>query len=176
MDFLGNLSDDRRKEYRDFVDRYDQGPPYDSITEEEALNRYREVVSELSGEDYRHSAREAIARMTSEERVEIGRQLRDLSLQRGYVFPDRDAEGQDERLQDPDYLAQMTEAIHREHPELISSLIGDGGAGLMGGMMGGGMTGGEGASGEGGMLGNPIAKAAIIGITAATVKRVMEGS
>jgi hypothetical protein len=45
----------------------------------------------------------------------------------------------------------------------------------MGGMMGGGMTGGMGASGGGGMLGNPVAKAAVAGIAAMAVKKMMGG-
>lgn len=37
-------------ELLDFADRYEWGAPYDDIFEEEAVGRYLEVISELSGE------------------------------------------------------------------------------------------------------------------------------
>jgi hypothetical protein len=143
-------------------------------------NRYREVAPNLSEEDYRLSAREAFARMSPEERMEFGRLLREESQQQGHGdFIDRDHDGQDDRFQDPDYLAGMTSRMHREQPDLLGSILGGvmggGGGGLMGGMMGGGMTGGRGASGEGGMLGNPVAKAAVAGIAAMAAKKMMGG-
>ncbi len=181
MDFLGNLMGrDDRQEYRDFTERYDEGAPYDRISDEEAANRYREVAPNLSEDDYRLSAREAFERMSPEERVEFGRMLREEAQQRGHdEFVDRDHDGQDDRFQDPEYLAGVTSSMHRREPDLMSSLLssamGSGGGGLMGGMMGGGMTGGHGASGGGGMLGNPVAKAALAGIAATAAKKMMGG-
>ena len=100
------------------------------------------------------------------ERVELGKQLRDHSLRQGYEFPN-DGEA---RFEDPDYLARLARRMRRYRPDLLQGLVGDGGAGLVGGMMGEGMTGGEGASGDGGMIGNPIAKAALAGIAAMAQK------
>lgn len=173
--FKSPLDGDRREELRDFANRYERGAPYDDISEEEAVSRYREVVPELSSEDYRQSAREAFSRMEPEERAELGKQLRDQSLQQGYDFPDLNIDEGADRFQDPDYLAQLTARMRREHPDLLEGLIEDGGAGFVGGMMGEGMTGGEGAAGDGGMLGNPVAKAALAGIAAIGVKRMVNG-
>ena len=77
MDFLNNLmgGGDRRNEYRDFTNRYDEGAPYDGISDEEARDRYRDVAPNLSEEDYRLSSREAFAHMSPEERMEFGRLL-----------------------------------------------------------------------------------------------------
>lgn len=182
MDFLGNLmgGGDRRQEYQDFTNRYDEGPPYDRISDEEAANRYREVAPNLLEDDYRLSAREAFERMSPEERREFGRMLREEAQERGHGdFIDQDHDGQDDRFQDPDYLAGVTSSMHRREPDLMSSLLGGamggGGGGLMGGMMGSGMTGGMGASGGGGMLGNPVAKAAVAGIAAMAAKKMMGG-
>ena len=184
MDFLNTLmgGGDRREEYRDFTRRYDEGAPYERISDEEAANRYGEVAPSLSEEDYWLSAREAFERMAPEERMEFGRMLREESRQRGYGdFVDRDQDGRDDRLQDPDYLAGVTSRMHREQPDLLGSLMGSamggGGGGLLGGMMGGGASGGgRGASGGGGgMLGNPAAKAAVAGIAAMAAKRMMGG-
>ena len=42
MDMLGG---ERRGEYEDFVNRYEQGEPWDAIDDDEAVNRYDEVSS-----------------------------------------------------------------------------------------------------------------------------------
>ena len=182
MDFLGNMmgGGDRREEYRDFTNRYDEGAPYERISDEEAARRYREVAPNLPEDEYRLSAREAFERMSPEERMELGRMLREETQQRGHGdFIDRDHDGRDDRFQDPDYLAGVTSRMHQREPDLLGSLLGgamgSGGGGLMGGMMGGGMTGGHGASGGGGMLGNPVAKAAVAGIAAMAAKKMMGG-
>ena len=178
MDFLRNIAGDamRSQQYRDFADRYDRGAPYEDISDDEARDRYREVSSGLSEEDYRLSAREAFARMSPEEREEFGRLLREQAHQQGHGdFVDRDHDGRDDRFQDPDYLASVTGRMHREQPDLLGSLMsnvlggGGGGGGLVGGMLGGEGTRG----GGGGMLGNPVAKAAMAGIAAMAAKRMM---
>ena len=52
MDFLSNLmggsGGDRREEYRDFADRYDQGAPYDNISADETQRHYQEIAPNLS--------------------------------------------------------------------------------------------------------------------------------
>jgi hypothetical protein len=176
MDLFRNPLDDRREELRNFADRYERGAPYDDISEEEAVSRYREVVPELSGEDYRSSARETFSRMEPEERAELGKQLRDQSLQQGYDFPEPNAYDREDPFRDPDYLTELTTQMRHEHPDLLEELIGDGGAGLVGGMMSEGITGGEGVASDGGMLGNPVAKAALAGIAAIGFKRMVDGN
>ena len=174
MDFLSNLrSGERREEYKDFAERYDRGAPYDDISEEETIDRYREVAPELSEEDYLDAAREAFSRLAPEERLEFGRQLREESLQQGCDLPGGDADDEYDRFEDPDYLARVTGRVHREQPELLESLLIGGGDGLMGGMMGDGIAGGEGASGGDPMTDNLVVKAVLAGIVASAVKRTM---
>jgi hypothetical protein len=186
MDFLSNLmgggGEGRREEYRDFANRYDEGAPYDRISDEEAVNRYREVAPNLSEDEYRESAREAFSRMAPEERMQFGQQFRGYAHEQGYGdFIDRDHDGQDDRFQDPDYLAGMTGRMHAQQPDLMGNLmggmLGGGMGGGLGSMMGGGsggMMGGlSGGSMGGGMGGNPMAKAAMAGIAAMAVKRMM---
>ena len=162
-------------EHRDFVERYDKGmPPYDDISDEEALDRYREVVVGLSEVDYQRAALEAFSRMAPEERAKLGRQLRDQSYQQGLGFPGQSAE--ENRFEDPQLLARVTARANREHPELLESLLKSGSADLVGGAMGDGIAGGAGVSGgEGGMTSNPVAKVALVGIAAALVRRSING-
>ena len=37
-----------RDDYQDFLNRYDQGPPYAGISDDEAIGRYQQVAPELS--------------------------------------------------------------------------------------------------------------------------------
>jgi hypothetical protein len=166
---------DSLDKHRDFVERYDRGtPPYDDISDEEALDRYREAVAGRSEADFLASAQEAFSRMSPEERATFGVQLRDQSDQRDLGFPGQSA--QEDRFEDPELLARVTARANREHPELLESLLKGGSAGLVGGTMGDGVTGGEGASGgEGGMTSNPAAKVALVGIAAALVRKGMNG-
>jgi hypothetical protein len=159
----------------DFADRYERGAPYDDISEKEAVTRYREVVPELSSEDYRHSAREAFSRLKQEERAELGKQLRNQPLQQGYKFPEPSADVREDRYQAPDYLTDLTARMRREHPNLLEGLVGDGGAGLVGGMMGEGSIDGEGVARDGGMLGDLVAKAALASIATIGFKKIADG-
>jgi hypothetical protein len=69
----------------------------------------------------------------------------------------------------------LTARMRREHPNLLEGLVGDGGAGLVAGMMGEGSTGGEGVARDGGMLGDPVAKAALAGMAATGFKKMADG-
>ena len=109
---------DSLDKHRDFVERYDRGtPPYDDISDEEALDRYREAVAGRSEEDFHDSAQEAFSRMSPEERATFGVQLRDQSDQRDLGFPGQSA--QEDRFEDPELLARVTARANREHPELL---------------------------------------------------------
>src|SRR5215208_1352484 len=75
MEMLGG-GGGRQKEYEDFVQRYDRGAPWDGIDDDEAKNRYDEVASQLSDDDYELSAREAFERLDPQQRKEMARMLR----------------------------------------------------------------------------------------------------
>ncbi|AHY47173.1 Hypothetical Protein RradSPS_1890 [Rubrobacter radiotolerans] len=181
MDFLSDLmgGGKRQDEYRDFADRYDRGAPYDRISEEETVDRYREVAPNLSDEDYQAAAREAFSRMSPEERMQFARELSGYARDQGHGdFIDRNHDGKDDRFQDPDYLAQTMTRMHHQQPNMTGNLLGGlmgagagGGGGGLGGMLSGGQESRSG--GAGGMMGSPVAKAAMAGIAAMAVRRMM---
>jgi hypothetical protein len=190
MGLLGGLfggggddgGDRRREEYRDFAERYDRGAPYEGISNDEAYSRYREMDSNLSDDDYQLSAREAFERMSPEERMEFGQMMRHQSNEQGYDFPGPDYDEQ--RFQDPDYLAGAMGTMRRQNPDMMSQLMGGMmgggmggpmGGGLGGGLMGGGGMGGMGGGMGGGAMGSPVAKAAMAGIAAMAARRMMSG-
>jgi len=164
MDMLSGLfgGQQQQQQFTDFANRYEQGAPWDGISDDEALNNYNQVAAQLPPDVYQRSAQESFSRLSPQQRLELGRHIQQRAPQYGISFPDVDQDGQDDRLQDPGYLAQMTGQIHQQQPGLLGQILGGGGGGMLGG-------GGSGA----GMLSNPIAKAALGGIAAMAVKQVM---
>jgi hypothetical protein len=183
MDLLQNLlgGGQQRQEFQEFVGRYDRGAPYDGISDQEAMQRYRQVAQQLPPDVYQQSAQDAFAQLTPQQRMQLGRYLQQQTRQQNMNFPDLNQDGIDDRLQDPRFLAQVTGRIQQQQPGLLEQMLGAamGGAGI-GQQMGGGGIGHQMASGMGqqmggGALDNPIAKAALAGIAAMAVKRMMSG-
>lgn len=164
MDLLQNLlgGGQQRQEYEDFMNRYDQGSPYDGISGDEAYRRYQQVAPQLPPDVYEDAARESFSRMSPQERMQFGQQLQQRSRQQGINFPDLNQDGIDDRYQDPNFLAQMTGRMHQQQPNLLGQLLGGGQQQQAGG-------------GIGDMLNNPLAKAALGGIAAMAVRRMMSG-
>jgi len=160
LDFLQNLlgGGQQRQDYHDFVNRYDQGPPHEGYSNQEVLNRYNQVAPQLPPDVYQQSAQEAFTRMSPQERQEFARYLQQRSQQQGLNFPDFNQDGIDDRYQDPQKLAQVTARMEQQQPGILGQLLGGGSGG-----------------GAGSMLDNPLAKAALAGVTAMAVKRMMGG-
>jgi hypothetical protein len=158
MDMLSQLlgGGQNRQQYQDFVSRYDQGAPWDGISDREAYDRYQQVAPQLPPDVYQQSAREAFARLTPEQRVQFGQYLQQQARQQNANIPDLNHDGIDDRFQDPGYLARATGQVQQQQPGILGDLLGGGGAGQ-------------------GMLQSPIAKAALAGIAAMAVKKVMAG-
>jgi len=169
MDLLqGLLGGDQRQQLEDFAGRYDQGAPWDGISDQEAVDRYRQVARSLPPDQYEIAARQSFDRLSPQQRLEFGRYLQQQAHAQGIT--DFDGDGVDDRYQDPAQLAAMTSRAEQRQPGILEQLIG--------GVGGGGFGGGFGSSpmaaqGGGGMLGSPIAKAALAGIAAMAVKQVV---
>ena len=181
VDILQNIlgGGQQRQQFQDFANRYEQGAPYDGISDDETLHHYQQVAPHIPPDVYQQSAHEAFSRMQPQERMQVGRYLQQQVRQQGLNFPDLNRDGIDDRLQDPGFLAQMTGQMHQQQPGLVGQLLGGAmGGGMGGGMMGnalGGMMGGGGMSGGGGggLLANPLAKAALAGIATQAVRQMM---
>lgn len=155
MDMLqGLLGGDRQQEYQDFAQRYQQGPPWTGFDEAEAAQRYQEVAPRLSPQQYRSSAEEAFSRLTPEQRAEFGQWLAERSRDGNMPTSLSPSE-----YSDPGRLAEYTSQVHQQRPDMLSQLLG-------------GVTSG-GSGGMGGMLSSPIAKAALGGIAAIAVQKMM---
>lgn len=138
----------------DFIRRFERGAPWDGIGDHEALEHYGRVAGSLPTDDYRQSAEEAFSRFSPDERRQYGQLLRQQARRQDFGM--QDAGEDDERLQDPGVLAEMTSRLHGAGPGVLRGILGGGGAG-------------------GGALSSPLAKAALAGIAAMAMKRVMGG-
>jgi len=158
--FGGPDSDRMRSQARDFVSRYETGAPHEGYSGDEVMDRFRQVSGHLSDDDMREAARESFARMSPDQRREYKRLMR----QRGARHFDRDDDNDD-----PDVLAQMTQGFMKEQPD-------QGGlGGFLGGMFGGGQSQQVQRRDEGGsMLENPAVKAAMAGMAAFAMKKMMD--
>lgn len=166
MGFLENIlggGQNSENDYRDFVNRYEQGAPHEGYSDEEVASRYQQVSRQLPTDVYQESAQEAFSRMSPQERMQFGQYLQQQTRQQNYNFPDLDGDGQDDRYQDPNYLAQATGRIHQQQPDLLGQLLG-GAAGMLGGN----------SQAGGNVFSNPLAKGAMAGIAAMAVKKLME--
>jgi hypothetical protein len=150
-------SGQQRQQYQDFTQRYDNGAPWDGISDQEAIERYQQVAPRLTPDMYQQSAQEAFSRLTPQQRMQFGQYLQQQARQQNVQVPDLDQDGVDDRFQDPSYLAQVTGRMDQQQPGLLGQLLG-----------------GDGAGGQS-ILENPIAKAALAGIAAVAVKKMMGG-
>ena len=175
MNFLENImggQPQKRQQYQDFVSRYDQGPPWQGIDDDEAVERYEEVAPHLPPDVYEESAYEAFQRMSPQERRQLAQYLRQQTRQQNFNFPDLDQDGIDDRFeQDPRVMAQVMGRMHRQNPGMFGQLA----------------TGGRRRpqqrrqqqqrrrqqQKQKSPLDNPMAKAALAGIAAIAVKKMM---
>lgn len=152
MGFLQNLmgGGQTRQEYEDFANRYQQGHPSEGYDDDEVMNRYQQVRSDMSPEDYQEASRESFSRMSPEERMQFGQYMQQQARARGYQDPAWDED--DSMYQDPNYLSQVTGRMESQQPGALGQVLG----------------------GAGNVLGNPLAKAALAGVTAFAAKRIMD--
>ena len=150
----------RQKEYRDFVDRYEQGHPSKGYSDQEVLQRYGEVSHAVPPDQYAQAAQEALSKLSPEERAVFVKMLQDRAAARGVTLPGKMAP-------EPKELGQVLTDLHKK-PGQLRDMLGGGGAQPE-----------EQASGSSpitDILTSPMAKAVLAGIAAMVVKRAMQGS
>ena len=76
-----------QKEYRDFVDRYQQGDPSEGYSDQEVLKRYGEVSHAVPPDQYAQAAQEALAKLSPEERAAFVKMLQERAAARGVKLP-----------------------------------------------------------------------------------------
>jgi len=148
----------RQGEFKDFVNRYEQGHPSEGYSDQEVVERYRDVAHAVPPDQYAQAAQEALARLSPEERAAFVKMLQERAQARGTALPRQLGS-------EPKDLGQVLTDLHQT-PGRLRDLLGGGGAQAQG----------AGPSPLTSILASPLAKAALAGIAAMVVKRVMQGS
>jgi hypothetical protein len=95
----------KREQLQDFAQRYDQGQPWEGISDDEAKKRYDEVSGQLDDNEYEQSARESFERLQPEQRREAARSL------------------EVDETDDPAELARATSRMRKEKPDMMGQLM-----------------------------------------------------
>ena len=160
-----------RQDYSDFVRRYDQGHPSEGYSDQEVIERYRDVAHAVPRDEYMQAAQDALARLSPEERAGFVKMLQQRAEAKGVPLSG-------DVSTNPRDLSQVLTNLH-DTPGRLRDLFGAG-SGEKGGAQpsgGGALPSGAGTQPAGGgmaeILSSPLAKAALAGIAAMVVKRAM---
>ena len=146
----------RQNEYKDFVKRYEQGAPSEGYSDQEVLERYDEVSHAVPPDQYAQAAKEALSKLSPEERAAFVKMLQDRAAESGVTLPRNVAP-------EPKELGQVLTDLHAKPGQLRD-------------MLSGGAAQPQQAVGSSAVidiLKSPMGKAVLAGIAAMVVKRVM---
>jgi hypothetical protein len=150
----------RQKEYRDFVDRYEQGKPSEGYSDQEVLKRYSDVSHAVPPNQYTQAAIEALGKLSPEDRAAFMKMLQERAAARGVAMPGQLAP-------EPKELGQVLTDLHSK-PGQLRDILGGGDAQPQ--------EQAQRSSPIAAILASPQAKAVLAGIAATVAKRVMQGS
>jgi hypothetical protein len=145
-----------QKEYKDFVDRYEQGHPSQGYSDQEVLKRYGEVSHAVQPDQYARAAQEALSALSPEERAAFVKMLQERAAARGVTLPGKVAP-------EPKELGQVLTDLHKKPGQLRDVL----------GAPAQPQQQASGSSPITDILSSPMAKAVLAGIAAMVVKNVM---
>jgi hypothetical protein len=159
-----------QQEYEDFARRYEQGAPWEGYSDQEVIDRYGQVAHKLPSSDYEAAVREALSRLSPAQQAELGRYLQERAAGREVALPPPGQAGGAGGL---DGLARSVRELHERPGRLREVLTAPSGAEP------GRAPGSAGAEPAGvppdlgGIFASPLAKAALAGIAAMLVRRML---
>jgi len=151
---------ERQQDYRDFVNRYEQGHPSEGYSDQEVLKRYGDVSHAVPPNQYTQAAIEALGKLSPEERAAFVKMLQERASTLGVTLPRQVAP-------EPKELGQVLTDLHGK-PGQLRDMLGGGDVQPQGQP--------QGSNPLIAILGSPQAKAVLAGIAAMVVKRVMQGA
>jgi uncharacterized protein (TIGR02271 family) len=121
MNFLDQLlgGDQQQQDYQGSVQWYQQGPPSEGFSGQEAMDRYNQGATKLPPQQYMQAAQAAFANMPPEHRSQLGQFLAQAGQQKGLPI------GGEGNYQDPTSLAQMATQMHQQQPGMLGQVLGD---------------------------------------------------
>ena len=118
---------------------------HDDVPDHQVHETYGQVATQLPQDQYVQAARDAFERLTPEQREEFARQLQTKTQQQSITTP-----GTQSVSSDPGSLAKAVGEVHAEQPNMLQQMFA-----------------------PGGVFSNPVAKAALLGISAMAAQRLM---
>jgi hypothetical protein len=146
---------EQQKDYRDFVNRYEQGHPSEGYSDQEVLKRYGDVSHAVPPNQYTQAAIEALGKLSPEERAAFVKMLQERAAALGVTLPRQ-------VTPEPKELGQVLTDLHGK-PGQLRDMLGGGAAEPQE----------QASSPITDILTSPMAKAVLAGIAAMVVKGVM---
>ncbi|HET9613517.1 MAG TPA: hypothetical protein VFP22_01795 [Candidatus Limnocylindrales bacterium] len=131
------------------IDQFQQGQ-HQAVPDEQVSSAYGQVAAGLPQDQYEQAARDAFSRLSPQQRQEFLQTLQTQTQQSGTTGAAAGAV--QSASADPGSLAQATAQVHAEQPNLLQQMFAPGGT-----------------------FSSPIAKAALLGISAMAAQRLMGG-
>jgi hypothetical protein len=123
---------------------FEQGN-HDQVPDQQVQQQYGQVAASLPQDQYVQAAQEALSRLTPEQREQLAQELQSQAQQHGVNVP----AVQQAPPTDPGGLANAMGQVHAEQPNVLQQMFAPGGT-----------------------FSSPIAKAALLGITAFAAKQL----
>jgi hypothetical protein len=121
------------------------GGNHDQVPDSQVNDTYGQVAAQLPQDQYVQAARDAFQKLSPEQRQQLAQELQSRAPQAGVTTP-----ATQNISPDPDSLANAAGDVHAQQPNLLQQLFAPGGT-----------------------FSSPIAKTALLGITAMAAQRLM---
>jgi hypothetical protein len=128
----------------DLLSSFNQGD-HDRVSDTDVHDSYGQVATSLPQDQYVQAARDAFQRLTPQQREELAREIQTRAPQQGVTTP-----ATQNVSPDPDSLANAAGDVHAQQPNLLQQMFAPGGT-----------------------FSSPVAKAALLGITAMAAQHLM---
>jgi hypothetical protein len=148
-DLSGLLGGQLGSNLQGLIDQFQQGQ-HQAVPDQQVTRAYGQVAAGLPQDQYEQAARDAFDRLSPEQRQQFLQSLQTQTQQSGAAGAASTAV--QSATADPGSLAQATAQIHAQQPNLLQQMFAPGGT-----------------------FSSPIAKAALLGISAMAAQRMMGG-
>jgi hypothetical protein len=149
-DLSGLLGGQLGSNLQGLIDQFQQGQHH-SVPDDQVNSAYTQVATNLPKDQYEQAARDAFEKLSPDQRQQFLQTLQSQTQQNG-AAAGAAAGAVQSASADPGSLAQATAQVHEQQPNLLQQMFAPGGT-----------------------FSNPIAKAALLGITAMAAQRFMGG-
>jgi hypothetical protein len=118
--FLGQGGN--QQQYQDFSQRYQQDPS--SISDEEAAQRYREMMRHASPQDLEEAHAQAFSQMSEQERMQMAQQFQQAHQDPNIPWQGYPQDMDHSQVAQPQYLGRMAGQMSQQNPDLMAQIAG----------------------------------------------------